>query len=51
METKPGKKNYINKYQLNKIELTKILKDDSEIQDMDYEEAILYDKRSYLRIY
>ena len=30
---------------------TKLSKTDSDLQDMDYEEAIIYDKRSYLRMY
>ena len=51
METIPETKNNIIKYRVNKMELTRLLKNDSELQDMEYEEAILYDKRSYLRMY
>ena len=35
----------------NKFEIIKLAKNDSDIQDLDYEEAIIYDKRSYLRMY
>ena len=48
METISEKK---NKFQVNKMELTRLLKNDSELQDMEYEVAIIYDKRSYLRMY
>ena len=41
----------MNKYQINKIGLTRLLKNDEEMQNMEYEEAILYDKRSYIRMY
>ena len=51
LEILKNKKNNINKSQINKVEMKKLLKNDEEIQDMEYEEAILFDKRSYLRIY
>ena len=51
METISEKKNDINKSYLNKIESKRLLKDDSEIQDMEYEQAIHHDKRSFLRMY
>ena len=35
----------------NKIVIHKFKKNDSEIQDMDYEDAIIYDKRDYFRIF
>ena len=41
----------INKFQINKIGLLRPLKNDEEIQNMEYEEAILYDKRTYIKMY
>ena len=35
----------------NKGNMIKLLKTESDIQDLDYEEAIIYDKRSFLKIY
>ena len=46
METMLGKNN--NKFNVNIIKLSKT---DSDIQALDYEEAIIFDKRSFLRIY
>ena len=46
METMSG-----NKLQIDKIGLTRLLKNDEEIQDMEYEEAIHHDKRPYFRMY
>ena len=40
-----------NKYQINKIGISRYIKNDDEIQDMNYEEAIIFDKRKYLRIF
>ena len=40
-----------NKLQIDKIGLTRLLKKDEEIQDMEYEEAIHHDKRPYFRMY
>ena len=51
METMSGNKNNFNKINKDKIGLTRLLKNDEEIQDMEYEEAILYDKRTYIRMY
>ena len=51
METMSGNKNNFNKINKDKIGLTRLLKNDEEIQDMEYEEAIFHDKRSYLRMY
>ena len=59
---RPSKKNKLRKniyhietIQEGKIEnfnsITKISQTDSDLQDMDYEEAIIYDKRSYFRMY
>ena len=51
METTQGKN---NNYSINfsaKNNLNKLSKIDSNIQDLDYEEAIIYDKRSFLKIY
>ena len=46
LETNEGKKKL-----KNDKELFNLYKLDEDLQDMDYEQAILYDKRSYLRIY
>ena len=46
METMLGKNN--NKFNVNIIKLSKT---DSDIQALDYEEALIFDKRSFLRIY
>ena len=52
METIPDKIDDINKkYKAQKLGVSKFSKNDDEIQDMDYEEAIIYDKRNYLRIF
>ena len=48
METLQGK---ANKPQKNKVNAIKLSKTDSNLQDLDYEEAIIYDKRSCLRMY
>ena len=40
-----------NKSYFNKIVIHKFKKNESEIQDMDYEDAIIYDKRDYFRIF
>ena len=45
-EEKNGKKENDNKIEINNLYQT-----DEDIQDIDYEEAIIYDKRSFLRIY
>ena len=47
-----GKKrnNYI-KYKVNNINIIKFSRTNSDIQELDYEEAIIYDKRSFLKIY
>ena len=52
LETMQGKNiNYNIKSKYNNINITKLSKTDSDIQDLDYEEAIIYDKRSYFRMY
>ena len=52
METVSGKNNNnLIKIKNNKGDVIKLSKTDSDIQDLDYEEAIIYDKRSYLRMY
>ena len=52
MDTIPDKMDDINnKYKVNKLRVSKFLKNDDEVQDMDYEEAIIHDKRNYLRIF
>jgi hypothetical protein len=51
METGGAAKNDINKSKIIKKEITKLSQTDSELQDMDYEEAIIHDKRSYLRMF
>ena len=51
METISGKKNDIIRSKINNGEVNKLYQTDSNLQDMDYEEAIIYDKRSYLKIY
>ena len=38
------------KEEINKLEIN-LSQTDSDLQDMDYEEAIIYDKRSYIRMY
>ena len=48
METLQGK---TNKSQNNNVNIIKLSKTDSDLQDLNYEEAIIYDKRSYLRMY
>ena len=40
-----------NKSNVNIIEFGRFLKYDEELQDMDYEEAIIYDERNYFRIF
>ena len=47
-ETKGGKSIVKNKIEKN---IFKLFKTDEDFQDMDYEQAIIYDKRSYLRMY
>ena len=44
-------KNDIKKFGMNEIKLPGLLKNDSELNDMQYEKAILYDKRSYCEMY
>ena len=51
METAAGKKGEENKSIINNKELVQLSKTDSDLQDMDYEEALIYDKRSFLRMY
>ena len=51
IETISGKENDKKNSNINKTKLIRILKNDEEIQDMDYEEAILHDNRTFLRIY
>ena len=51
METGGAAKNDMNKSKIIKKEITKLSQTDSELQDMDYEEAIIHDKRSYLRMF
>ena len=43
--------NYQIKPNINKGNIIKLSKIDNDIQDLDYEEALIYDKRSYLRMY
>ena len=50
METNEEKNMYKNKLRKNK-DLVKLSKGDEDLQEMDYEHAIIYDKRSCLRIY
>ena len=47
METVGGK----NKAKIKKEDIAKLSNTDADLQDMDYEEAVIYDKRSYLRMY
>ena len=47
METVGGK----NKAKIKNEDIAKLSNTDADLQDMDYEEAIIYDKRSYLRMY
>ena len=52
METLSGKvNNNLIKFKMNKGDIIKLSKTETDIQDLDYEEAIIYDKRSYLRMY
>ena len=52
METYTRKKiNSLINPKNNKFGIIKLAKNDSDIQDMDYEEAIIYDNRTYLRMY
>ena len=44
-----NKKN--NKSKIDKINKLKFAKIDSDIQELNYEDAVIYDKRSYLRMY
>ena len=39
------------KSHVNKGDIIKLMHKDSDIQDLDYKEAIIYDKRSFLRMY
>ena len=50
METNEEKNIYKNNLRKNK-DLIKLSKGDEDLQEMDYEHAIIYDKRSCLRIY
>ena len=50
METNQEKNINKNKRRENK-DLIKLSSCDEDLQEMDYEHAIIYDKRSYLRIY
>ena len=43
--------NWTNKSQISKVNINKLSKTDSDIQSLDYEGAIIYDKRPYLKIY
>ena len=47
METVAGK----STTKIKKEDIVKLSNSDSDLQDMDYEEAIIYDKRSYFRMY
>ena len=54
--TKKSKKNIINRFNTmetvsGKKQVMNLSYQDSEIQDMDYEEAIIYDKRTYIKMY
>ena len=40
-----------NEEKYNKKEINNLYQTDEDIQDMDYEEAIIYDKRNFLRMY
>ena len=52
METMQRKNNIFHiKSKVNNINLIKFSKTDSDLQDLNYEEAIIYDKRSYLKMY
>ena len=49
METMQGKNNnYYIKSKVNNENIIKLTRTDFDIQNLDYEEAIIYDKRSYL---
>ena len=50
METLADKKDKDNKYH-GENDFNRLSQTDADLQDMDYEEAIIYDKRSYLRMY
>ena len=52
MKTIPEKKNDIDKLKIENLKsITNLSQSDYDLQDMDYEEAIIYDKRSYFRMY
>ena len=54
LETIPEKtdnKTNKSKSKENKKDISRILNNDEDLQDMDYEEAIIYDKRNYLRMF
>ena len=50
IETLQGTINNNIKSKIKMVNKFKLLKNDSDIQDLDYEDAIIYDKRSYLRM-
>ena len=45
------RKNKFIKNKTNKVNTIKLSKTDSDIQNLEYEEAIIYDKRTYLRMF
>ena len=52
METKGEEnKNNLNFIKNKNQDLIKLSRDDDNLQEMDYEQAIIYDKRKYFRIY
>ena len=52
IEAIPEKKNDINKLKIENLNgVNNLSQTDYDLQDMDYEEAIIYDKRSYFRMY
>ena len=51
METFAGDINDKKSSKKNEKDIVRLSNTDYEIQDMDYEEAIIHDKRSYLRMY
>ena len=52
LETIQGKNNNYNiESKVNNLNIIKLSKAEFDIQDLDYEEAIIYDKRSFLRMY
>ena len=51
IETIGDTRNILNKSRIIKKKIEKLFQTDSELQDMDYEEAIIYDKRSCFGMY